>query len=311
LKSLRAWNIIGFTAGYIVLIEGLIVFILAGPATISRIGSVSASTMQTYGFILAALALVPILFSTVESYIQFSDARKKLMAWIFTVVVCIFGVAISILGILTAINFGSVTTERFGTIPVYVMAVIAGQLFFLGLIIAITKLQAHSDFNVTKLIAFLFGIAIASEGVVILGISASTYIEGLGWILKRTVDLAGIQLMVVGLLFLTFSILSERIKRGNKVMGFLKIVTAAIATIEGFAIMALSTPVTIEGIGTITARTITIAGAQLGILGLGCLIILALGSNLATPRLRKVSNLTFVFLLLLIPIAALSSTFTF
>jgi hypothetical protein len=298
LKSSRKWNIIYFTAGYIVLIEGLCIFLFA-------------STMQMYGFTLAVLALVPIIFSTVESYIEFSDTRKKLMAWISKAVICIFGAAIAIAGILTALNIGSITTERFGTIPVYVIAVIGAQLFFLGLIIILAKLSMDSEFKATKFMAYVLGAATASEGVVILGISAPILIEGLGWIMKSTVDLAGIQLMALGLLFLGLLILSEWIQKGSKILGYLRIVVAATIAIEGFAIMALATGVTIDGIGYIWARTITIAGIQLCLLGLGCLVLMGVGSNLASPRLRKVSDLAFIFLLLFIPMAALTSAFTF
>lgn len=311
MKSSRAWNIIGLITSVIVLIEGLGIFLLAGPASTSRMGNVSAETIQMYGLILVISAIIPIIFLSLELYRKISGSGTTLMSRISTIVVSICGVIIAALGILAALNFGSVIMDPLGTLPIYVMAAIAGQLFFLGLMVTLSKLLSFSEFKATKLLAYIFGAAIASEGVVILGISAPTYIEGLGWILKSTVDLAGIQLIAIGLMFLTFSILSERIERGSKVLGFLKIVTAAIASIEGFAIMALSTAVTIDGIGTITARTITIAGAQLGILGLGCLIMMGVGLNLTTPRLRKISNLTFVFLLLLIPVAALSPAFTF
>jgi hypothetical protein len=311
LKSTRAWNIIGLIVSIIVLIEGLSFFLLAGPLTNSESGPVSATYVQMYSLILIILALIPDLFFGSEPYIRISNPYRKSFIRISNVIVPICGIAIAALAILIASNYGNFTIDPLGTIPIYVNAAIAGQLFFLGLIIATAQLQLRSEFKVTKFFGLAFGAAIAAEGVVILGISAQTYIEGLGTILKSTVELAGIQLIIIGLLFTGLLILSERIERGLKVLGFMKIITAFIVTLEGFAIMALSTAVTIEGIGTITARTITIAGAQLGILGLGCLILIGTGSNSPTASLRKISNLAFVFLLLLIPVAALSSAFTF
>jgi len=295
----------------IVLIEGLLVFLLAGPATISGIGNIMAGTVQMFGLILVVLALIPIIFNSLETYNRNPDPRSKLVSRTSIIVVSICGIILAGLGIFAALNFGSVTISPLSILPIYVVAALVGLLFFFGLAIMIAKLLSFSEFKFTKMLLYVFGITIASEGVVVLGIAAPTYIEGVGWVLKRTVDFAAIQLIVVGLAILTLSLLSERMEWGSKILSYLRIVTAAIATIEGFAIMAFSTDITIEGIGGITARTVTIAGAQLGILGLGCLIMMGMRSNLSTPRLRKISNLTFVFLLLLIPVAALSPAFTF
>jgi hypothetical protein len=311
LKRSRTWKIIGLIASIIVLIEGLGLFLLAGPLVNSKSSPISATDVQMYGLILIILALIPDLFFGFEPYIQMSDSRRKLIMRTSSIIVPICGIVIAAFAIFVALSFGTVTMDSLGTIPIYVMAAIAGQLFLLGLIIVIAQLNLRSEFKVTNMLSLVFGAAIAAEGVVILGISAQTYIEGLGTILKRTVDLAGIQLLAIGLAFIILSILAEKVQRGSNVLGFLNIATAAIVTVEGFTIMALSTNVTIDGIGTITARTVTIAGAQLGILGLGCLVLLGIGSNSPTPRLRKVSNLVVVFLILLIPVAALSSAFTF
>ncbi len=129
--------------------------------------------------------------------------------------------------------------------------------------------------SLTKILGFVAGAIIAAEGVLITAYAAPVTVNGIGGIMGQTVLIAGIQLLILGILISGAWFLRDkefRLGRISRIVGrFLPIagiILGCAVALEG-AVVAVNAGATVwGGIGGIMESTVALAGAQLFCFGL-------------------------------------------
>jgi hypothetical protein len=299
-------KIIPAIAGLIIIIEGSLIFSFAGRATIDGIGSVMKSTVQLGGLQLMIIGLLTLAGSTFILYFISERGRIGLIRRILRIVVAAMGLVVVAEGIVLAFMGSKTIIEGYGTLEAYIVAVFAAQLFFLGMAILIPAILQKNEIGLIKLMVYAGGSATASAGLSVIGVAASTYIGGIGWILPRTVEIAGGQLFLLGIVIVLISLLMDMITKFRAVLSILRYFVTFVVVIEGLVLISLATQVDIEGIGWITSRTLILSGFALTLTGLFTLFVTGLRTQRVTPRLRRMTIASVFMLTLLIPMAALT-----
>lgn len=305
-KVARAWQLLSAIIAVVLLVEGLLVVSVAAPATIEGNGTISAGDLQLFGLLLLVVGAVGLalgVLAFVKPQLLEEGSRLSITSKLVKV---IGGMAIAIEGIVLALMAGRTVIEGQGTYEAYIVAAFVAQVFFLGVALLLLELIGDVEFRLGRMLMYLGGLVAASEGVAIIGIADETIIEGLGGILERTVLYAGAQLLIIGLLFLFCCLMVDRFGKGKGLFSVLRLVSGALIVIEGLAVIAMATAVTPAHIGTITSRTLVIAGVQLALFG-GMALLMVSGRAITPSRTwAKVSGMTAIALLLLIPAALLT-----
>jgi len=130
-----------------------------------------------------------------------------------------------------------------------------------------------------KIAGLLFGAVLSVEGLFISIFLGPIQIKGLGEFSRYTVILAGVQLLILGLLILLSWILREKGIRlkGDGILGkrsfdLIMFIAGIVVVAEGFAIVVLAGPGIVSGIGGVMEQTVVLFGAQLFMLGLLALL---------------------------------------
>jgi hypothetical protein len=302
----RPWLMLSILVSLALLIQGLIILIAAAPVTIGGYGTISTSDVLIFGLLLLAVGLASLIFGAVTytNPILFEEGSR--LSITSKLIKIIGGLAVAIEGLALALIAGKMVVEGGGTYETYVVAAFSAQLFMLGTGLMMLELLAEVQFKLSRFLVYFGGLIVASEAVSIIGIAQVTYIEGLGYIMESTVLLAGAQLMVIGLLFMISQLMLDRLKKWNGLFSVLRLTTGALIVIEGLAITVMATNVTPADIGTITTRTLVIAGVQLAIFG-GIALLMVGGKNTSYSfRLARLSSAAALILMLLIPAAYLT-----
>ncbi|MBM3299062.1 MAG: hypothetical protein FJY85_03810, partial [Deltaproteobacteria bacterium] len=129
--------------------------------------------------------------------------------------------------------------------------------------------------GLVEILGYIAGIVITAEGAIVTAYAAPVTVTGIGGIMGSTVFIAGIQLLILGLLTMGSWFLKDREVRWERINGIIRrflpaaaFILGAVVAIEG-AIVAVNAGRTIwEGIGGIMEQTVALAGAQLFCLGL-------------------------------------------
>jgi len=181
--------------------------------------------------------------------------------------------------------------------------------------LSVKAVLKNAKFQVKDIVAAAVGIALIAEGLYVVSISAWTTVEKLrgdylagGGVLGQTVTIAGIQLMILGIVLVSIWMLRtlkpmaiKRVFFGINI-GDLSILAAGfIAALEGLYVMYFASLTTIERFGTIRGGTVSIAGFQLFLLGAIAILALSFKIRHSDPRGRRLTLGSIVLLLLLLP----------
>jgi hypothetical protein len=130
-----------------------------------------------------------------------------------------------------------------------------------------------------KIIPIYAGLIIIAEGSFIFSVAGPAVIDGLGGIMKSTVQLGGLQLLFIGLITLASSIyilyfLSERGRIGllRRVLRFVVASTGLVVAVEGVVLAFMAGKTTIDGFGTSEVYIVAGFAAQLFFLGMAIMI---------------------------------------
>lgn len=197
LDSAKKWQWTGALAAFMITSEGLIFVTLAGKADLQGIGGISKSTVELAGMQLAALGFISLALLRLAIFgpVIIKDRRIALLIAL-TTLVC--AVIISAEGVVLALVGGSISIEGFGTLPAYAVGILAAQVFFLGMVIALARMQLAKPFNWPMVVNQGASVAVAADGLIVICITIPTAHHSFARILGTTVDMAGIELFVLG-----------------------------------------------------------------------------------------------------------------
>ncbi len=290
--DVRAWRLVGVAAGVALMIEGAILASLNG----SSISSLVYALILFGGLAAGSLASAALMPKKLGRYLR-----------VPALIAAPIGAAISVIAIDLA--FASDRAARSGMQgqPVYIVAIFIAMVFFAAMALFIACAMSETRLRATKLLAYGGGTAAAAEGLVVIGIAAPTFIQGIGGVLGTTIQLLGIQLFLVALAFVVLSIVADWVHRGAPIWSLARSAFAALIVLEGVALTVLATPVDVQGIGGMLETTVMLAGLQLAVLGVFTLAMCGLSANPDSPRTRKLAILAAVFLAFLVPMAVLTA----
>ncbi|MEM0449113.1 MAG: hypothetical protein QW520_04760 [Methanomassiliicoccales archaeon] len=301
----NAWLLLSIIVSAFIALEGAMWLLLVKGVTIKGNPMLSGD-VTTLGVVLLFIGLASLAFGilTIMKPLILKENLRLLI--ISKLVKIIGGGAIALEGVMLALIAGMASIEGLGTYETYIWALFAGQLFFIGIALLWLELISFMQFKLTRLLMYLGGIVIAAEGVVVIGIADPTIIDGLGGILERTVLMAGTALLFLSLVYLVSCYLVDLAVRFKSAFSALKLVSGAFLVVGGLALTTIATNVTPEDIGTITTRTVMLAGLQLTLIA--GISLLASGSMTNSPSRHwgRLSTATALFLMLLLPTAFLT-----
>ena len=319
-KEQRNWLLesVALMLTVIVLGEGLLLVGISSDITINGIGTVPRATVLLAGLQLMLLSGVLFAIQLFREKGIFADRLgKRRTDVIFSAIaltIAAEGLVMAYFAgpaILSYVDAGKMYSnpDGFGKMAV---SFVAAQLFAVGLLVFSVWRTAGEKLDRNSTVEFLgagAGIVIAAEGAFVLGISGSTKVDGIGGIKATTIMIAGLGLMVLGLMVLcTWHAKNHQIVKriaGKGRIDLLVLVVGLITGLGGVALSALSAKVTIADIGAISAKYVELAGVQLILLASIMVLTWALRLDGISQRMRRVSYMAALFLALLIPPAIL------
>ena len=220
------------------------------------------------------------------------------------------GIVLAIYAEPVVLSYSDSHVDGFGK---QIISMFAAQLFAIGLLVFSSWKLTNEKLDRKTLVEFFgmgSGIALAAEGAFVLGISGNTLISnGMGGIVARTVLMAGLVLVMLGLLVLfSWHYRNNHIVKriaGNGRIDVVILLVGLITGLGGVVLSAISANVVIEGVGGISARYIEIAGIQLILLASIMVLMWALRTDGISQRMKRVSFMAVLFMMLLIPPAIL------
>jgi hypothetical protein len=300
----------------ILLGEGVLIMGIAGDTTITGIGTVLKGTIFLTGlqlFLISGFMFIVLLFREKEIFAnRLGKKRLNIIFSLLALVVALEGLIMAYFTEpITAMRYtDSSLTDTFGKLFI---SSAAAQLFAIGLLLFTFCRLAESKLDRKTLTEFLgigTGIVLATEGVWLLGISGDTRIANeIGGIITRTVMIAGLGMVLLGLivvfawLFKNNRVVKKIADKGR--IDVLMLIVVLITGISGVVLSALSANVFIAGIGGVSAKYIELAGIQLVLLASLMVLIWALRTDGISQRMKRVSYMVALFLMLLIPPAIL------
>jgi hypothetical protein len=306
MKPAKKWQLFVIFAASVIVIEGAIIIAFAGSAEIQGIGGILKSTVTLAGAQLLALGIVPMVLMALD-LLGISDRwKKRWLKTLLAVLIILSGVAVAVEGVALAFVAGSIKVEGVGTFPTYLVGLFAAQLFFLGMVIFLARLQARNPFSLTKIVNQAAAVSVAAEGLIVVCIAAPTEIKGIGGILARTVEWAGMALLLLGIILIVTIVWRALFKRLGKPMELVSTLIGLTVIMGGLALASLATVVSIKDVGGFQASTLMIAGLQLAILGIICTLTGSSKKVTQWNRVRWIAVRGAFVGLLLIPVAVLT-----
>jgi hypothetical protein len=308
------WGTIVLTV--ILLGEGVLIMGIAGDTTITGIGTVLKRTIFLAGlqlFLLAGIMLVLQLFWEKEFIAKrLGQKRLNIILSLLALLVAFEGLVMAYFTEpITAMKYAdSSLTDTFGKLFI---SLAAAQLFAIGLLIFsfLRLAEAKLDRKIlTEFIGIGSGIVLATEGAWVLGISGNTRIAyELGGIITRTVMIAGLGLVLLGLVVVfVWSYKNNWVVKkiaGKGRIDVLMLIVGLITGLSGVVLSALSANVLIAGFGSVSAKYIELAGIQLVLLASIMVLMWALRIDGISQRMKRLSYMVALFMMLLIPAAIL------
>jgi len=285
-KCFSSRTILGMLLGWALAFEGFFALSLTNSATVDGIGGIRASTFSLASIQLIILGAFILIAWIIKEALPGVEKRTwgilfSLMVYLGTVLIIIEGLAIIFLA-------GDVIITDFGLISKVYIVLTGAQLFALGVLnLRLWRLRNVQPTNwLVDSLGSIVAVLMMAEGLSVIGLSAYTKIEGLGGVLEQTVNMAGLQLFIIGMLiFLLWTIVQDQLL--GKRMGMILTERRSIVLIA-----VLSGIVVLEGaIASAWAGSITndeIGGVRKMFVVAGCAQLFAIG--VVTPLLWKLRS---------------------
>lgn len=311
LRTIGLSRIFGILVSMVLATEGLFVISIAGRTSIEGIGGIMRSTFVYAGIQLLILALILLCAWSLKDGILVIKGRKILGQRAVRVLSIIISIIIAVEGVILAIKCGRMSIEGIGGILERTVVASGAQLFALGLLSAslwILNREILLRTRAAEIVAIVASIAIASEGLLVMGLAAPANVQSIGGITASTVNTAGMQLLALGIIALiawlaknfASEILNER-PTIAKIASYIIIIVTFIVAVESLFVMNFASVTTIKSAGTLTANTILIGGVQLFILAIVQPIILTMPFISVDAKTFKTAFAVSLFLVLMVP----------
>lgn len=294
--------------------EGLFTACISGDIIIAGVGTIPKGTVFLLGLQLCLLSGV-LYFIQLFKDDGFLTGRlsRKWMNHIIAILVLVIALESVVLAYFTepmVLAYSDSQVEGFGKL---FLSPIAAQLLAISLLVLSSWKLAEAKLDRKSLVEFLgmgAGIALAAEGAFVLAISGRMRVlNEIGGIRTGTVMAAGLVLLLIGMVVLfCWHFRNEGIMKrfaGKGRLDLFMMVMGLITGIAGVALSALSARVVIDEVGSIAARYIELAGIQLIILASVMVLMWVMRVDGVTYRMKRLSLMTALFLMLLIPPAIL------
>jgi hypothetical protein len=294
--------------------EALLVMGISTDTTINGIGTVAKGTIFLAGvqlFLISGVLLALQLFREKSIFAnRLGKGRMNLLFSLLALAIAFEGLVMAYYSGPVIIKYSNSFSDGFGKLAI---SLVAAQLFAIGLLVFSFWRLAEEKLDRKAVIEFLgmgSGIVLATEGALVLGIAGNIQISNqLGGITTRTVMMAGLGMVLLGLIVLfSWHFKNNRIVKriaGKEGIDILMFVVCLIIGLGGVVLSAFSANIKIEDIGGISAKYVELAGIQLILLASIMVLMWSLRFNEITLRMKRMSYMVALFMLLLIPPAIL------
>lgn len=315
LKTMGLTKTLGIIALITLAAEGIFVMSIAGNTRIDGFGGITKTTFSNAGIQLVALSLILIFLWDLKGEKIGFRGRKILGPRFFDAVGIFLSIIIASEGIALAVLCGRMNIEGLGGILERTVVASGAQLFALGLFSAsmwALRKEMLLRTRFAEVVAITCSIAIAAAGLVVVGLAAPAKVESIGGIAASTVQTAGMQLLVLGVLLVVVWILrnaaSDIIAEKPlvlKIATYFIIALAFVVACEALFVVNFASITTIKSIGTMLERTILLGG--LALFAVSAIQPLVLATRFVTHDLkpRLIAFGVFLFQILLLPPAIL------
>ncbi|MCX6651496.1 MAG: hypothetical protein NT131_07575 [Methanomassiliicoccales archaeon] len=321
--SLRLWRLrnvqptnwlmdsLGSFVASLLMAEGLIIIGMAAYTKIKGLGGVLEQTVYNAGVQLFLIgALIFILWIIVQDP-WFGQRISKILAErkVFLIVV-VLSCIIAIEGVLASTWSGDITIEDVGGIRKMFIVAGCAQLFALGALTPLLWKLRLRKLNLNflpELFSPLAMVVLATEGVVAMGLAASTRIDGIGGIKESTFFLAGEQLLILSLIGLLAFLLKDSSilrKRSRRIVISLPIISLGIVGLEGIAATVLAAQMWITDFSSVREQYVLLVGLQMAIISVIALASWARSEGM-TFKFKATATGAAAFVVLMLPIAIL------
>ena len=305
-------NPLGLLAGIAIAIEGLITIAYAAPIEIKGIGGIMQQTVMLGGAQLFVLGLLLAIAWLLKDYGLAVRERKILSKRWIQIIAILLGAIVAAEGIVLALSAGPTVIGGIGGVMEQTVVLAGAQLFGLGALASVTWILRRDPSmraKIGRLLAVVIGICISAEGLIVMGMSGPSIVNGIGGIMGQTVLIAGVQLFVLGLLVVSawtlkdLGLLKRKVLYWDSLPDLLIFFLGIIIAFEGLSTINLAAGTYVESIGWMLGQTIMLAGVQLFALGFLQIVMMGFPSFKRQGALTKMAILGMLFLILMVPAA--------
>lgn len=315
------YKLLSVAMAAIIMLEGLIIAIMARRIDlIENWGTgLFQSTVALAGVQLFLLGLLAFLCMIANGELLADvDAVRRLRSImfrdrgflfpVFSTVPVIIGAVVAAEGLVAAYYASPMVVSGIGGVRGMWLAVFGAQLFLVGSALVTVRLfdgRIDRPALVRSAVLLLF----ASFGVLVYGLADRATITGIGGLRESTVELLGMQMVVIALAAIALMLLGDRFILGRKFLGW-KVGTlgviglSVVLCFEGMVAASVAAPFTIGSIGGMTERTMLLAG-----IGLAILAMIVPASYYLMERkdrhLMKLGYASMLFLFFMLPFSIL------
>ncbi|MBN1109973.1 MAG: hypothetical protein JXA45_04350 [Methanomassiliicoccales archaeon] len=277
--------IIGLILGWVLTFEGFFALSVADSATIAGFGGIKGTTFTTAAVQLVLLGVIISIswaFQSCKFGIHLSLPPKVMTATVYLTMLLV-----TMEGLVVVLLAGDVTVAGWGTVGKEYIALVGAQMCALGLLsLRNWRLRETPPTNwAVDLLGSLAAVLLVLEGLTAMGIAGRTVIEDFGGIGGGTFYLAGIQLLLLGLLLFIMWTLPPRLSfsRLGRLLSdrwswVIVMTLGTLAALEALVASTLAGRMVIADIGSISKIYVVVGCSQLFVLGL------------AAPLLWKLRN---------------------
>ncbi|MFP4171195.1 MAG: hypothetical protein ACLFUV_09310 [Methanomassiliicoccales archaeon] len=303
----RPLPVMAMVGGVLLAAGGLFIMGVAAPIRVESVGGMLSRTVLIGGGQLLVIGILLSLFWLLKDRTFFG--RDICSNRVISFLPLVLGTLAVVEGIVLVGYASPVHLEGIGHIRPDLMVLAGSQLFFLGSLQVISwyyRDRPRERADLTQVGGPIVSLAIAAEGLFVMGIASDIRLEGFGGISGHWVALAGAQLFALGMGLLGLRVLAKWNMLDRRLMGMplielLGFLGAALVAVEGLVIAALSADLFIQGFGGYSGRYILLAGGQLFLLGFLHAAFRTWRVSDIRPRWRRVVVTGLAFLLLLLP----------
>jgi hypothetical protein len=294
--------------------EGLYMAGISAEITVSGLGTISREMVFLLGLQMSLISGTMLIMQMFREKGIFADrlgkGRMNVIFTILSLVMVLEGLFLAFYSEQTVLAYSNSQADGFGK---FVIAMVAAQMVAISLVVFSSwkLIDLKPDRKaLAELFGMVAGIALTAEGAFLIGIAGRTKIlNDIGGIKSGTFMAAGFGLAIVGMLILfCWYFRNQRIIKkvfGRERLDIFLVALGLMIGIGGVLMSALSAKVVIDGVGSISAKYIELAGIQLILLATVVVLMWAFQEGRITERIKRVSYMVALFMMLLVPPAIL------